>query len=363
MGTTVTTMAMQIGHAVMALWCVLSSVDANSLGLNIPSCDAYDESIFHAMDWATAPTRSTDFSVRSGDGKKKDDPKTYTPDQLTYIHVRALKQFEKYRGLLLYAVNSSGHKVGAWNLPQEQITDFQTPAGACNGSAVMHSGAVMKAYHNSFAFRAPPKGAGTLTFHCLLKMGGANYGYFAWPNNKDLKLKEGSTASSKWFKGDPGQSCNGACRKAGQECDEIKLTKVNSKETFEAQLSSAFACKLPLVAECSRSTPAEAADGFCEYQSEHQSADGSCKASTCTDKTDGESRFCPCTAALALANEDEWSEMREQLSSTDSVQVPSGSNKASTCDSFVTQDECEANGCFYEGEEGMSICKKTKGPW
>ena len=97
--------------AILPLCCVLSGVAANSLGLNIPSCDVYDESIWHAMDWATAPIRRTDFSVRSGDGKRKDDPKTYAPGQLTYIHVRALKQYEKYRGLLLYAVNKSGHKV------------------------------------------------------------------------------------------------------------------------------------------------------------------------------------------------------------------------------------------------------------
>lgn len=220
----------------------------------------------------------------------------------------------------------------------------------------MHSGAVMKAYHNRFAFRAPPKGSGQLSFHCLLKMGGANYGYFVWPNNKDLKLTEGSTKATKWVKSGIGKSCKTACRQAEMECDQTKLSKVNSKSSFEAQLSRDFSCKLPLVAGCSRGAPAEAADGLCEYHS----TDSSCKASRCIDKADGESRFCPCIATAL--NEDEWSEMRQESPSTGLMQNPRDSSNASKCESFFTQDKCVANGCFFEGEEGMAICSETKGP-
>ena len=57
---------------------LMASVDGNSIG--VPSiCDAYDQGIWGAMNWAKTPIRSTDFSVRSGGDAQKEDPTEYKP--------------------------------------------------------------------------------------------------------------------------------------------------------------------------------------------------------------------------------------------------------------------------------------------
>ena len=94
------------------------------------------------MYWCDPPSWDADFSIRTGDGDPAADSKLYRPGGLTYIHIRALKMGLKYRGLLLYAQNSEGKKVGSWELPKEDAISFHTPPGSCEERAVMHSGAV-----------------------------------------------------------------------------------------------------------------------------------------------------------------------------------------------------------------------------
>merc|ERR1711907_30734 len=105
----------------------------------------------------------------------------------------------------------------------------------------------------------------------------------------------------------------------------------------------------------SSQTPAEGPDGFCEYSS--------CKESKCWRKAHGVSRFCPCTLAQASVNEDEWSEQSSDAPWSE-LQLLAGKEAVTSdkCGALITQETCEAAGCFFDGEEGMAICTKTKNP-
>lgn len=53
--------------------------------------------------------------------------------ELVYIHVRSLKQGAKFRGIMLYAKDSSGNKVGAWEVLTEAFICATTLIDvACN---------------------------------------------------------------------------------------------------------------------------------------------------------------------------------------------------------------------------------------
>lgn len=366
----------------------------NSIGVNVGHCGAYDKAIWTAenkMDWCKAAKRSTDFSVRSGDGEAAEDPTTYSPGQLSYIHVRALKQYEKYRGMLLYAVNSAGDKVGTWELPAEQNQEFHTPRapgrqGECPptelGKAVMHKGALMKRYHNQFAFRAPAAGTGKITFHCLLKMGPANTGYFVWPNSKDLELTEKAlTAQKIWYKGAPGESCHKVCRREKGACDAEKLavgdtwpevSPIKSTTSFNAALKKDFVCKGPLVSEgCGdrATTPSEGPDGYCAFQRP------GCKQRPphCWVASTGVSRFCPCTNITAVQinadvdrlGEDEWLEAVPSRTTDDWNEASTEltpKHAVSDCHVWTNQKDCKAQGCHFTEEQGMVICSKVPDP-
>lgn len=292
-----------------------ASVAANSIGLNVPICDAYDAKIWEPLPngkymwWCDAPVHNSSFTVRTGDGDQKKDKYWYHPGGLTYIHVRSTVRGEKYRGLLLYATDAKGKKVGSWELPHEEKLSFHTPPGSCEGLAVMHSGADPKNYHNAFAWRAPSQGIGKVTFHALLKLGPANTGYFVWPNEKPLVLTQGKPATKEWYKGTKGWSCNRVCTNSGG-CDEAKLAAVTSVASFESAISSQHACKLPLLKGCSSNLPSESStDSFCSYS-------GCTKKTPLCDRAGGDAaRFCPCKGATALneMGEDEWSEQVRPL--------------------------------------------------
>jgi len=304
---------------------------------------------------------------------------------------------EKYRGMILYAVDKNGKRVGSWELPPEELKLFHTPDGACDGKAVIHSGAAMKPYHGSFAFRNPPAGTGKITFHCLLKVGPANTGYFVWPVSKgppgafeekvvnyggDLQLWEQTKdipTPTVWVKGAPGQNCVAACRKGtGGECDEKKLGAITDAASFDTELKANFACKQPLVGSCltgskfnKRLFPDQAADGFCDYRAaDCTDKKGVVRAPTCTSRDAAVVRFCPCTGATdAVTNldEDEWTEVLQDQNeewaevANDPLAAPAKQSSAvhsSSCVKFVTKEECEINGCSFEGEEGMAICSQ-----
>merc|ERR1712086_869707 len=177
-----------------------------------------------------------------------------------------MKRGEKYRGLLLYAKNTAGEKVGSWELPPESKINFHTPPGECAEKAVMHSGADEKNYHHVFPFRAPDAGTGTITFESLLKVGPANTGYFVWPNAEKLTLKENKKTQNPqvWFKGAPGKSCTQVCQDMGGSCFAEALGSVKNPVSLQAAIGRHYACKPPMLkGECNKGMPAEAtSDSF-----------------------------------------------------------------------------------------------------
>lgn len=164
---------------------------------------------------------------------------------------------QQFTGLLLYAVNSAGARVGSWLLPPRQ--NFQIdPKSGC----VTHTNAEAKNYKTVFRVKFPA-GTGAVTIKALVKFGlafpearGGMVGYtkhiphrrhirttktpntnhktitfncvcvekcplhvlfllvaFYWPNNQHLQLTEGAPQQAVWFEGEIGQSCNTVCAK------------------------------------------------------------------------------------------------------------------------------------------------------
>jgi len=365
-----TGMSARVLLATIAVAC-LCEVSANSLGLGFPVCNAYDAEIWKPLDkggkymwWATAPKHSVDFTLRTGDGTPSSDAKSYTPGELLYIHVRANKRGHKFRGLLLYATDSKGNKVGGWELPKEDKINFHTPPGSCEGKSVTHSGADEKNYHNVFPFRAPPKTTGTIQFEALLKVGPANTGYFAWPNTKKLTLSESKVAPKQqlWFKGSPGVNCAATCRKLKGTCYAEGFTSINNAASLQSAIGRNYACKQPMLKACSKSLPSEAtSDSFCSYA-------GCATKPNCGTVDAAGSRFCPCkgvsAATLLEVKEIEkmTTEMTEQGESEDEWSEISSAGKVATtadCSSLVGKDACETAGCVFSEEEGMETCSKT----
>src|SRR4051812_43707450 len=100
------------------------------------------------------------------------------------IHLTVECYKMEFRGLMMYAVNSNGKKVGNWNIPEELPALFKLPwsnsSSPCYGT-IMHDSAELKPYHSILYFAAPPAGTGTITFKTLIKQGNANSGSFYWP--------------------------------------------------------------------------------------------------------------------------------------------------------------------------------------
>ena len=229
----------------------------------------------------------------------------------------------KYVGLLLYAVDASGEKVGSWELPPEFPARFWTPPDpGCDGKALMHRDASPKSYHHTFFFRAPPAGAGTLAFHALLKQGDTNKGAFYWPlapamsdPGQNLALTEDPApvpSAAGWLQAtSPDETCDEVCAAASVEgkqraCDAALLASASaSAADFHDAIADDFSCNLPVVSSCDPGAPSFAHSGsaMCYYHDNHAGRCGASAASAavaCADKAAaGHTRLCPCTAALA----------------------------------------------------------------
>lgn len=226
------------------------------------------------------------------------------------IHVRALAQnfpkyySGKYIGVLLYAVKAGVYpatgckspgcdgfkeeKVGEWIIAEGER--FQA---VCNNQALTHVDAAEKNLHQTFHFKAPEAGTGDIIFRAVVKVGPTQGGWFYWPMDKDLTLKEGKLSSSDsaitWVQGEAGQSCNKVCRDQQQECSSKAMSGL---EAYEG-LKQSYACPAPLVSGCSDASvaPFADADGDCFVPTQ------SCAhaASKCSAKHADSSRFCACT--------------------------------------------------------------------
>ena len=227
----------------------------------------------------------------------------------------------KFMGLLMYAEDETGQKVGEWEIVPETPQDYWTPLDpGCDGKALMHANAALKRFHSVFHWRAPrtPQGLGkTVAFRILIKHGYTNGGAFFWPlapamaggmvSKYDLALTEGEPRGSKpgWFVSERGgSSCRDVCAANGnRQCDEALLRSEGSDPfTLQAAIHSTLGCKLPILSSCISGAPALASSGLgtCWF---YDDKSGRCNASTtppamCNSASASDMRrICPCQAA------------------------------------------------------------------
>jgi hypothetical protein len=288
------------------------------------------------MNWVEKPVASEHYTFTADDGVTD-----YVPGELTTLHLNVLHLDYKYIGLVLYAVDATGAQVGKWDVPTG--VKYWTPP-SCKFKAVVHSDAAIKPLYSRFYFRAPPAGAGTLTFKVLIKHGEQATGHFYWPGTKgaddivtktELTLNEGGTAAAppatRLYRGEGGNSCNNVCADQvrhllffhlfcivffalahlhslllsffflplttqGLACDAVGLKAVNSVAKFDEGTAGHVACRSPILKGCAPESPSTGSEGWCWYR-----ADAGCaaappepKCDTMTTDRNRNRRFCAC---------------------------------------------------------------------
>jgi len=283
------------------------------MSLGAPTCDALgvcaSGTCPPGMDKVSPPVRNEKYSIRTGDGDAAADLTEYVPGEIMDIHIRTLDYNGKYIGLLIYAVEydedgqldehgcpspgcdgSDEIHAGSWYAaPGEPFQQSQI----CGDKALTHTSAVLKNFHHTLHWRAPPAGTGKVIFRAIVKVGPTNGGWFYWPMMVDLVLEEGVAASNglMWLHGESGRSCKETCRDENLECDEGSLS--GDYNDFK----SSFVCPFPLMSGCGSDSKAAVwsdEDGDCFTQSE------SCVGGTtrCGATVTGGERFCPCKEQL-----------------------------------------------------------------
>jgi len=292
---------------------IVCSVSDSNLGCETPGEGECDETSTQIMWWVKPPVHSNEYSIRTGDGNPSEDPSSYHPNQYLNIHVRTLVYNMQYTGLLLYAENTSGVKVGEWSIPPG--SKFWLPP-ECNSKAVLHRDGAPKPYHMIFGFKTPPKETGEITIRALLKYGEpfpATDGKFFWPNSEDIVLKEILTNSDEiltkpqnWFKGQPGQTCDTVCQEKLTACDQATMIETQTSATaLMDAISSHYYCPEPLLSSCSATSPASGTSG-CYYHDLDCKGPGrpnnTSQSIQCNAKTNDESRFCLCRSTSSFAS-------------------------------------------------------------
>lgn len=286
---------------------LVSYVGAMSLGA--PTCDALgvcaSGTCPAGMELVAPPVRNPKYSIRTGDGDAKQDIMEYTPGEIMDIHIRTLDYDGKYIGLLIYAVefDKNGQydetgcptpgcdgsvevKTGSWIVAPGE--PFQQ-SYICGDQALTHTSATLKNFHHTLHWRAPEAGTGKVIFRAIVKVGPTQGGWFYWPMQKDLVLKEGALKSTglTWLHGSQGASCKEVCRGENLECDEGSM---NGDYT---DFANSFVCPLPLLSGCGSNAKAMVwsdGEGDCFTRSSKcASASPQCSAKI----PEGE-RFCAC---------------------------------------------------------------------
>lgn len=248
-------------------------INGNSRGIGVPcnvdvpvGSDDVNTKSNAAMWWAhKAKWGAGHYTLRTGDGEPSQDPLIYTPGHWTQIYIRSLIAGKQFTGLILYAENKDGKKVGEWKLHPK--SSFHQP-----GDCVVHRNADFKKYLEVFKVRIP-SGAGTVVIKALLKYGLAfpvKDGGFFWPASSSgptqhLLLTESlSVPSPIWIEGQGTESCDQVCSSIGRTCDINILKDKGQSSALWGHIRSSTACFEPLMAGCSGSSPAVGPDG-CFY--------------------------------------------------------------------------------------------------
>lgn len=224
------------------------------------------------MWWTGGPRATTQFTMRTGDGSAAFDATTYVPGRFVAVYIRALEFDVTYKGLLLYAKNSTGSKVGDWIVPLETNPQFAAAPNSgimCNRS-VMHINAEEKPYVAKFIFVAPPAGTGPITFKCMLKTGPPNpTDYGSFERLPDLTLEEAAapTDPKKWVVLPQGQSCADYCialNNGTEPCNNAALS--SSMEGLRPNpLDSIYPCHGAVFHDCTGNPRVALPEGFCTY--------------------------------------------------------------------------------------------------
>jgi hypothetical protein len=255
------------------------------------------------MAWTVEPVLKPDWYTLFAGTDEAKPVTTYTPGARVMINLRVKQYNQQYRGLLMYAHSSVSNvtKVGDWD-----FVDRTTMFHSWCAKSVLHSGAELKPYLTQWAFTAPPKGTGTITFVALLKIGVANEGEFYFPNK--LVLTEAATVApaQTWFRAAVmGQSCDEVCSaNCGMTCDATKLATIDTADALETNVAPFINCAKPYLVRCGREGVTSSNDGLCYYHSAAacQSVNLTLTAATCAFKptvADVGFRICPCTGSAA----------------------------------------------------------------
>ena len=288
----------------LVLSSLVSSTHALSMGTET-GCDVFLDFGGSIMNWATAPIRNEDYSLRTGLGEDPvTDPWRYQPDTILPLYLDVLAVDAQYRGLVLYAVNRTEDKVGDWSFGEESPPVFHKPLGpGCEGKSVVHAQAAHKAYREVFYFKTPPAGTGPIKFRLLLKRGGPNVGSFAFPMKEDLLLVEydpDEFAEQNVFAGEVGQSCNQVCRSEGTSCDGDALMMTYDaagQDDFLSDISSHVVCFPPLIQNCSVSVPSTAGDVEVDMTSSSFGLDSCSTPASCPSEGVTASGLCSATVS------------------------------------------------------------------
>ncbi len=286
-------------QAWMVPWATLD----NATGRFAPCCP-------WGMDRVAPPTRNAAYRIhlRGVDGDIVNGL-TFKPCEIVEISVVVDVPGMKYLGLLMYAENSQGDKVGFFPVPAEMAEsgDASSPFHTCHeGSAVMHSNADMKHYTETFRWQAPTAGSGPLTLRVLVKHGITNGGAFYWPGTvshsgntapvaitDDFVLSEVVSSSSsssddedddhRWFVSSKGETCDAACARLSGDgrgkCNAQAMIDLAAKDTAEAQyapVNKFYVCRQP----------------FLQRQNTSVHASGTCSASAATFTVDPDEGWC-----------------------------------------------------------------------
>jgi hypothetical protein len=255
------------------------------------------------MAWVTEPVAKPDWYTLFAGTDETKPVTTYTPGARVMINLRVKQYNQQYRGLLMYAHSSVSNvtKVGDWD-----FVDRTTMFHSWCPRSVLHSGAELKPYLTQWAFTAPPKGTGTITFRALLKIGVANEGEFYFPNVLTLTEAAGVAPSQTWFRAAvQGQSCDEVCAaNCGMTCDAAQLAAIDTADKLETTVAPFVNCAKPYLVRCGREGVTSSDDGLCYYHGAAAcTAVGlNLTASTCAFKPtvpDVGFRICPCTGAAA----------------------------------------------------------------
>lgn len=265
------------------------------------------------MYWSTQPIRTTNITLRTADTlDTSTDAKTYIPGQIINIHIRVNQVRMKWRGLMLYAENSAGNKIGKFSSTDPDI--YHTPWDAMNNNLVgltsqaagankcqgviTHKYPETKPYHVVFQYTAPPAGSGPIVFRCLLKLGPANAGSFITPNMADLTLTEAATpAASTWslLTTKIGKSCQNHCVNNSMGiCNETALK--NLATNFDTIVPTKMLCSLPYLCDTNGLSKSNITNN-CYKQCSNPSSISYCNIAS-NDPELG-SRMCICTVGAS----------------------------------------------------------------